>query len=69
MNFSRWSEYNRYDRADMLDEACEHVERGDMPLWPYRLLHADARLSATEVDALCAWTHAEADRLVLETVE
>jgi hypothetical protein len=66
MNFSRWGDYNAYDRADMLDEACEQVKSGEMPLWQYRLLHPEAKLSDADVTALCAWTGAEAERLVRE---
>jgi hypothetical protein len=63
LNFSEWRRYNPFDRADMLDEACKRVSSGDMPLWPYRLLHPKARLSAADITALCDWTRTEADRL------
>jgi hypothetical protein len=63
LNFSRWGEYSPFDRADLLDEACELVTREEMPLWQYRLLHDEARLTAGEREALCAWTETEAVRL------
>lgn len=63
-NFSRWGEYNPYDRADLLDKACTLATKKKMPLWPYRLLHREARLADDEIAALCAWTRAEGDRLV-----
>jgi hypothetical protein len=63
LNFSRWGKYNPFDRADMLDEACKEVKNGAMPLRPYLLLHSEARLSPQDVEALCAWTQAEAARL------
>lgn len=62
LNFSTWGEYNPYDRADLLDEACEEVKAGNMPLPPYLLLHSRAKPSAADVEALCAWTAAEAAR-------
>jgi hypothetical protein len=34
-----------------------------MPIWPYRLLHPKARLSAADITTLCDWTRTEADRL------
>jgi hypothetical protein len=64
INFSQWGGYNPFDRADMLDKVCDQATRGRMPRWPYRLLHADARLSDADVAALCTWAHAEGDRLV-----
>ena len=63
LNLSRWIDYNQFDRADMLDKMCELASRRKMPPWQYRLMHPGARLSATEVSALCAWTQDEAARL------
>jgi hypothetical protein len=63
MNFSHWGEYNEYDRADMLDEACKLATSGRMPLRPYLLMHRDAQLSREDLDALCAWTRAEIERI------
>lgn len=66
LNLSRWEQYNPFDRADMLDKMCERASSGKMPPWPYRAMHADARLAATDIRALCAWSEHEADRLVEE---
>ena len=63
LNFSRWNQYNRFDRADLLDKVCEKATSRDMPLWQYRLLHPEARLGDPDVAALCAWTRQEAARL------
>ncbi len=64
LNFSDWGAYNEFDRADMLDEACEQASKGKMPLPQYVLVHRGAKLSAADVEALCAWTRAEASRLM-----
>jgi hypothetical protein len=64
VNFSRWGEYDPFDRADMLDKMCDLSSKQRMPLWQYRLMHADARLATADVAALCGWTKAEAARLV-----
>jgi hypothetical protein len=64
LNFSRWQDYNPYDRADMLDKICDLATKGRMPLWPYRLAHREARLDEADVRALCAWADDEAARLV-----
>jgi hypothetical protein len=63
LNLSRWTDYNQFDRADMLDKMCELASRRKMPPWQYRLMHPGTRLSATEVSGLCAWTQDEAARL------
>lgn len=67
MNLSQWARYNRFDRADLLDKACELAVKRDMPLRPYRLLHREARLSEADISALCAWSRQEAARLVEES--
>ena len=66
LNFSRWTQYNRFDRADLLDKACEKATKRDMPLWQYRILRREARLSEADIAALCAWSRHEATRLVGE---
>lgn len=63
LNFSTWGGYHRFERADLLDKSCELVSSGTMPLRAYRWLHPEARLTPADVDALCDWTGAEADRL------
>ena len=64
LNFSQWGLYSAFDRADMLDKACDMISKREMPLWQYRLLHSEARLTRNQITALCAWAHGEADRLV-----
>jgi len=64
LNFSKWSRYNPFDRAGLLDKVCELASAGKMPLPRYLMLHHEARLSQTDIDQLCAWTEHEATRLV-----
>ena len=64
LNFSRWTEYNPFDRASLLDKACTEVSQGRMPLKPYLLMHRDARLSANDAERICGWTRDEITRLV-----
>jgi hypothetical protein len=63
LNFSTWGAYHRFERADLLDRACDLVARGAMPLRSYTWLHRDARLGPGDVEALCAWTREESTRL------
>jgi len=64
LNFSRWAQYNRFARADLLDKVCERVTAGEMPLRPYLMLHREAGLSQIDVDRLCEGSGKEATRLV-----
>jgi hypothetical protein len=63
VNFSRWTQYNPFDRADMLDKICGLATTRKMPPLAYRVLHSEARLSQTDVAELCAWSRQEATRL------
>lgn len=47
LNFSEWNKPQKH-----ADETAEQVEEGEMPLWFYLPLHADARLSAAEKQTL-----------------
>lgn len=62
-NFSEWGKKELKDRDHILDEICEEVEKGAMPLPSYLLAHGGARLSDQQKRALCDWTRAERARL------
>lgn len=66
LDLSRWTQYNRFNRAELLDEMCQLASNGTMPPWPYRVMHADARLSGSDLAALCAWSQDEAAHLIQE---
>ena len=55
MNFSTWDDYDEDERIDLLEEAWEEVEDGEMPLWNYLFLHPDAELSELNREAFHAW--------------
>src|SRR5262249_27725957 len=63
LNWSHWAEYNPFDRAGILDKACELVSMKQMPPWRYWILHPDAQLTSNEIADLCAWTRLEASHL------
>jgi hypothetical protein len=47
LNFSEWDRPQKEAR-----ESAKTVRTGEMPLWLYTLIHADARLTAAETRAL-----------------
>ena len=63
VNFSDWAQYNPKRAAHKLEEICEHVEHGEMPLWYYTPMHPASKLSAADKQAVCAWTRAESATL------
>ena len=60
LNFSEWSALDTRRRSRRLEEICEMVNSGEMPLGIYLMLHPDARLTPQDVTAICDWTRAEA---------
>lgn len=63
LNFSRWSAYDREQADWLLGAMCMTAKRGLMPLPSYTQLHRSAKLSALDVQTLCAWSQAERGRL------
>lgn len=58
LNFSTWGELSPEKRRDKLEELVEMIAEDEMPLWYYRPLHPDARLTRSERDQLIAWARA-----------
>ena len=63
LNFSVWNTYNTDRKVRKLEEACEQVESGEMPLPSYTWAHGDAPLTVEEIGSICDWTKAESARL------
>jgi hypothetical protein len=62
-NFSEWTSYSSDDQDKFLGAMCKLTQRGRMPLPQYLLIHRDAKLSAADVTALCAWSDKMRDTL------
>jgi hypothetical protein len=60
LSFSNWADYDAALRAKRLAQMCDLVQRGEMPLPSYLLLHPDAALNDEERQAICDWTDAQA---------
>jgi hypothetical protein len=58
LNFSTWGDYPPAKQRKKLEELVEMIENDEMPLWYYRPLHPDARLSQEERARLIAWARA-----------
>ncbi len=64
LNFSIFNTYSPKKKAKKLEEICEEIGAGNMPLPSYLWIHRDAVLSASEKKALCEWVSAEAAMIV-----
>lgn len=66
LNFSVFNTYSATKKEKKLEEICENVESGEMPLPSYLWIHRDAVLKDTEARALCDWTKQAASNLKAE---
>ena len=63
LNISEWNTYETRKKVRKLDEMCQQVEDGEMPLPSYLWIHWDAKMQPGEAQTLCNWANAERDRL------
>ena len=63
LNFSEWGRGDERRKRKKLEEICEEVRDGAMPLSSYTPLHPHAKLTAEDIKTLCDWTEAERARL------
>ena len=63
LNFSEWASYPQKRKLRRLKGICDEIKQDDMPLWFYRPLHPQSKLSGADKTAICTWTAAETSRL------
>jgi hypothetical protein len=56
VSFSDWADYDPSRQQKELTDICRRVERHNMPLTSYLMVHRDARLTDAERQAICEWT-------------
>lgn len=54
LNLSEFGTYSAKKQQHKLEEVCEAVTSGEMPMWIHTLAHPEAKLRPGEVDTLCA---------------
>lgn len=55
LNFSTWARYTPQQKEKRLEEVCEVLESGEMPLPSYLWGHRDAEVSGDDKKLLCDW--------------
>lgn len=56
MNFSEWNATGKEATQTLVKEICTDVTEGEMPGRGYSLLHSEARISQSDVQAVCGWS-------------
>ncbi len=64
LNFSDWASYDRKDQIKLLNEICETITNGEMPLKGYVMMHSKAVFNEREIEEICAWTEQAAEELL-----
>lgn len=66
LNFSEYGDLSLREKLKVLQEVCEVVEEGSMPLKSYLLIHEEAKLTGNDVELLCSWIESESERILGE---
>jgi len=64
LNFSEWGKMNAFDRIGALDNICDEVKSGDMPIEAYVIMHKKARLTEAQRKTLCDWTKKLGEQMI-----
>jgi hypothetical protein len=62
MNFSEWEGYNAKKKAKLKEEIPEEIEKGDMPLFRYLIIHTHAKLTQADIQVIKAWAQESPDQ-------
>ncbi len=57
LNFADWDQYSGKKKDHKLEEVVETVESGEMPLEEYTWTHEEARLTASQREAIIEWAN------------
>ena len=63
LNLSVWATYDAKKKHRKLEEICEQVKMGEMPLNQYLWIHRDANLSDADRTLLCDWAQTEKNKI------
>lgn len=64
LNFSEWSAMPKRRRFHKLGDIKEQIQKGEMPLGIYLVMHHNAKLSTAERQALIDWTETASHELL-----
>lgn len=64
MNLSSWGVMDKAQKIKQLDEICEEIQDGSMPLKSYTLIHRSSKLSEQDVAAICNWAETESLKIL-----
>lgn len=63
LNFSDFSKYSKKKIDHKLEETAEEVEKHDMPLSTYLIMHSEAKLTESQTQEIIEWVNRERAKL------
>lgn len=69
LNLSEWKTLDDYDKIKVLEDMKQEIERGTMPLKPYVMMHAEAKLDEETKKSMIAWIDKKSDELMNQPEE
>jgi cytochrome c553 len=64
LNFSSWGIMDKAQKITQLDQMCEEITYGTMPLNSYLWIHRSSKLSDQDIQAICEWAEAESLKIL-----
>jgi hypothetical protein len=64
LNFSGWADAPLRRQIGMLESIAEEVEKGEMPLAVYTVIHRKAKLDEEQVAAIVRWTEEVTEKIL-----
>lgn len=65
LNFSQFATYQPKKQKKRLEQICDEITEGKMPLPSYLWGHSEARLSDADKKALCDWSNDAAQKIIV----
>ncbi|RUA25854.1 MAG: cytochrome C [Bacteroidetes bacterium] len=63
LNFSDWASMSKMDQATALSDISDEVSEGEMPMKIYPIMHAEAKLSDEDRQAIADWADELTEKL------
>ena len=64
LNFSEWAQLSKRKKIKALDDIAEEVEKKNMPLKIYTVIHKDAVLSDDDIKVITDWTELVSEQIL-----
>lgn len=67
LNFSEWAGYDRKTQIGLLNDICNEILNGTMPLKGYVFMHSKAVLNEKQVEEICVWAEEAAAQVMAKS--